>query len=481
MGRKYFAAAALGALLSWTVAAQDAKTIVNSAVKAMGAENLGSVRYSGSGFNFALGQPPNPSSPWPKFNVKTYERVIDFDAGATRQTMVRTQAENPPRGGGQQPIVGEQTQNVVNGFKEPWAQQFEVWVNPAGFLKGAMSNNATVQSKTVSRKKYNVLSFTAENKYKVNGYINDQNMVEKVETWVDNPVLGDMPVEATYSDYKEFHGLKFPTKIVETQGGYPVFDLTITDANRNVMAGIQPPGKDAVPPNPIFGVDEQLIADDVYYFTGGSHHSVIVNFNDYVVVIEGPLDEGRSSAVIGEVKKLYFNKPIRYLVNTHAHFDHAGGVRTYAAEGATILTYQMNKPYYEKTFAMPRTLTPDKLAQSKKKAVIEAVGEKKVLTDGTHVIELYHVPNPHNEGMLIAYLPKEKILVEADLYTPGAPNAPTPNPVSPYTLSLVENLDRLKLDYEKILALHGRMATKDELMKAVGKGEPKATAKPDTK
>ena len=478
MGRNYIAVVALVAQVAL---AQDAKTVVDNASKAMGVQNLGSVRYSGSGLNFALGQAPNPSSPWPKFNVKTYERVIDFDAGAASQTMVRTQGENPPRGGGQQPIVGEQSQTQVNGFAQPWASKFEVWVTPVGFLKGALaSSNATVQAKTVGAKKYNVISYMVESKYKINGYINDQNMVEKVETWVDNPVLGDMPVEATYSDYKEFHGLKFPAKIVETQGGYPVMDLTITDANRNVVAGVQPPGKDAAPQNPIFGVDEQLVAEDVYYFTGGTHHSVIVNFNDYVVVIEGPLDEARSNAVIGEVKKLYFNKPIRYLVNTHAHFDHAGGIRTYAAEGATILTYQMNKPYYEKTFAMPRTLAPDKLLQSNKKApkaIIEAVGEKRVLTDGTHTIELYHVPNAHNEGMLIAYLPKEKIVVEADLYTPGAANAPAPNPVSPYTVSLVENLERLKLDYEKILGLHGRLATKDELMKAAGRGETKPASK----
>ena len=132
-----------------------------------------------------------------------------------------------------------------------------------------------------------------------------------------------------------------------------MLDLTVDDANRNVVAGVQAPAIDtsAVP---AFGVDEQLIADDVYYFTGGTHHSVIVNFKDYVVVIEAPLDEARSDAVIGEVKKLYYNKPIRYVINTHAHFDHAGGLRTYAAEGATILTYQLNKPYYEKVFALPR-------------------------------------------------------------------------------------------------------------------------------
>jgi glyoxylase-like metal-dependent hydrolase (beta-lactamase superfamily II) len=479
MVRNYFLCAGIAVMLASVALAQDAKSVVDSAAKAMGLENLGSVRYTASGLNYALGQAVNPTSPWPKFNVKTYERVIDFDAGAMAQTMTRTQGENPPKGGGQQPMVGDQTQTVTNGFgfsdltqSAPWASQFEAWVTPIGFLKGALANSATVQTKTVAGKKYNVVTYKVGSKYKVSGYIDDQSMVSKVETLVDNPVLGDMPVEATYSDYKDFHGLKFPTKIVETQGGFPVMDLTVTDANRNVVSGLKPLGKDALPQNPIFGVDEQLVAEDVYYFTGGTHHSVIVNFNDYVVVIEGPLDEARSNAVIGEVKKLYFNKPIRYLVNTHAHFDHAGGIRTYAAEGATILTYQINKPYYEKTFAMPRTLAPDKLAQSKKRAVVEAVPEKRVLTDGKHTIELYHVPNAHNEGMLIAYLPKEKIVVEADLYTPGAANAPTPDPLNPYTVSLVENLDRLKLDYEKVLGLHGRLATKDELMKAVGRGTP---------
>jgi glyoxylase-like metal-dependent hydrolase (beta-lactamase superfamily II) len=457
--------------------AQDAKSVVESAAKAMGVANIGSVRYTGSGFNYALGQAVNPSSPWPKFNVKTYERIIDFDNGAMSQTMTRTQAENPPRGGGQQPVVGEQTQTASNGFNDPWSAQFEIWVTPVGFLRGAMTNSATVQPKTVGGRKYNVVSYDVDKKYKVSGYINDQNLVEKVETLVANPVLGDMPVDATYSDYKDFHGMKFPAKIVEKQGGYPVMDLTITDANRNVVTSLKAPAKELKVENPAFGIDEQLVADDVYYFTGGTHHSVIVALNDYVVVIEAPLDEARSSAVISEVKKLYFNKPIKYLVNTHAHFDHAGGIRTYAAEGATILTYQMNKPYYEKTFALPRTLAPDKLSQSKKKAVIEAVAEKRVITDGKRTLELYHVPNGHNEGMLIAYLPKEKIVIEADLYTPGAVNAPTPDPVNPYNVALVENLERLKLDYDKILGLHGRLATREELMKAVGRAESKAPSR----
>ena len=472
--RKSLAAVLCGALLAPGLMAQDAKTVLADAAKAMGLENLGSVRYTGTGYNFALGQAVNPGSPWPKFNVKTFERVIDFDAGGASQVMVRTQAENPPRGGGQQPIVGEQVQTQTINFKQPWNTTFEIWITPAGFIKSAMTHNATVERVVaLGRPRQTMVSFTVDSKYKVNGYLDEQNLLTKVETRVENPVLGDMPVEAAYSDYRTFHGMKFPAKIVETQGGYPVMDLTISDANRNVVTDVQPP-KIEPASNPIFGIDETLLAEDVYYFTGGTHHSVIAGFNDYVVVIEGPLDETRSGAVISEVKKLFFNKPIRYLVNTHAHFDHAGGIRTYAAEGATILTYQMNKPYYEKTFALPRTLAPDALSKSKKRAVIEAVGEKRVLTDGTHTIELYHVPNNHNEGMLIAYLPKDRMVIEADLYTPGAVGAPPPNPPSVYTVALLDWLDKMKIDYEKVVGLHGRMATKDELLRAAGRAPAEA-------
>src|SRR5579871_4304296 len=222
---------AFGALLAFPVFAQDAKTVLADAAKAMGLDNLGSVRYKATGYNFALGQAVNPSSPWPKFNVKSFERVIDFDAGGYSQIMVRTQAENPPRGGGQQPIVGDQVQTQTVNFKQPWTSAFEAWITPAGFIKGAMANAATVQPKTVGGKKANMISFTVDNKYKVNGYFDDQNFLTRVETWVENPVLGDMPVEAAYSDYKTFHGIKFPARIVETQGGYPVMDLTVTEAN----------------------------------------------------------------------------------------------------------------------------------------------------------------------------------------------------------------------------------------------------------
>src|SRR2546425_8025944 len=135
----------------------------------------------------------------------------------------------------------------------------------------------------------------------------------------------------------------------------------------------------------------------------------------------------------------------------------------------------MNKAYLEKPLSMPHTLNPDKAQQEGKKPIVEAVGEKKVLTDGTHTIELYHMQNfGHHDGMLIAYLPKEKVLLEADGYNPQAATATPPTPPSPYTVSLVENIDRLKLDVQRVVPVHypadNRVVSIAELRRWAGRG-----------
>ena len=253
MFKKCLTGLALAALLVWTASAQDAKTVIGNASKAMGVDALKTVQYSATGLDFALGQAPNPSSPWPKFINKSYTRAINFETPASRVERVRMQGENPPRGGGQQPIVGEQPQNqtIIVNADTPWAQQLEIWMMPHGFLRAAAARNATVEAKTIGGKKYHVVTFVGDNKAKVNGYINEQNLVERVETWIDNPFLGDMPFEAIYSDYKDAGGAQFPMHIVQKQGGYPIFDLNVTDVKVNAAVNIQPPqGRGGAPPRP---------------------------------------------------------------------------------------------------------------------------------------------------------------------------------------------------------------------------------------
>ena len=475
-----WSAAAL-VVVAGSMAAQDASAVIADASKAMGVDTLSTVEYSATGFDFALGQAYNPSSPWPKFINKTYTRVIDFSRPASKVDRIRMQGENPPRGGGQQPIVGEQpqSQTIIVTQTTPWPQQLEIWMTPHGFLRAATANNATAAARTLGGKRYQVVTFTGQNKAKVNGYINDQGLVERVETWIDNAYLGDMHVEWLYSDYKDVGGAKFPMKIVQRQGGYPTFDLTVSAVKVNPAVTIQAPqgggGAPAGGGAAATGVPTEKLADGIYLILGG-YASLAVDFGDSIVVFEGPQSEARANQVIAEAKRLIPGKPIRYVVNTHHHIDHSSGLRTYVDEGAIVVTHEINKGYFEKLFALPHTLSPDRLEQSKKKARFETVGAKKVMSGGGRSFELHHVRgNGHNEGLLIAYFPKEKILYQADLYNPPPkPPAAPPATISPYVASLADTIDRLKLDVVRIIPVHypadTRTVTVDELKRMAGRG-----------
>src|SRR5258705_11814022 len=248
--------------------------------------------------------------------------------------------------------------------------------------------------------------------------------------------------------------------IVQRQGGYPVLDLTLTDVKPNAPVTIQAQGRAggapaAPPPRALSHNRSEKLGDGVYLILGG-YASVAVDFKDYIVVIEGATNDERADAVIAEAKRLIPNKPIRYLVNTHQHFDHSGGLRAFVAEGATIVTHDAHKAYYEKVWAAPHPLSPDRLARARRKPSIETVSEKKVLTDGNHVVALHHLQGSgHNAGLLVASLPKEKILIEADAFNPPADkNAPVVRPFSPYTMNLVDNMKRLKLEVNRIIPIH---------------------------
>jgi len=472
MTKKFMLVVPLVAILAWAAGTQqDARTVISSATRALGADNLKTVEFSGSGVDYVIGQAANPSLPWPKFNDKTYNRVVDLDAPASRMQRIRTQGENPPRGGGQQPVIGEQNQaQVLAGAA---VRDDLMMTLPYSFLRSAAAASDTaVKSQTMGGKKYTVLSFTGSNKAAVRGYLNSDNLLEKVETKIDNNVLGDIPFETAFSDYKDFAGVTFPTHIVQKQGGYPVLDLTVTDVKPNAPANI---ANAAAPPAaaPQVATSEKL-SDGVYLILGG-YAAIVEDFKDYIVVVEGGQSDQRSEAVIAEAKKLIPNKPIKYVINTHQHFDHSGGLRAYVAEGAVVVTHQINKPYYEKIWANPHTIAPDRLSKNPKKPKFETVADKKIMTDGNHVIEIYHQQDlGHNDGMLLVYLPKEKVLLEADGFNPPAqPLTRTPATISPYTANLQANIERLKLDVERIVPVHypadNRKVMDKELLIAVGK------------
>jgi glyoxylase-like metal-dependent hydrolase (beta-lactamase superfamily II) len=355
----------------------------------------------------------------------------------------------------------------------------QLWTLPFGVLK--MAVQAGSAAKLTTEGGASVITFPLSGALQgitMKATLNAKNQVERVEARTEDPVLGDMVTETTYSDYKELSEITtdvlFPTHIVQKQGGFPVLDLTITktDTNNPYVVFPVPESVEKAGQGPVqivqIKVETTKLSDGVWYLAGGTHHSVAVEFKDYVALFECPLNDDRAVAVIDAVKKTIPNKPIRYVVNSHHHFDHAGGLRACVAEGATILTAAENKPYYEKLWAMPHALRPDRLAKAPKKPVIEAVAEKRVLTDGTRTLELYHLQGSnHDDAMLIGYLPKEKVLIEADVYNPAPPNA-APGPVVKESVNLYENLKRLNLDVQQIAPLHGHLVTMSDLQKAIG-------------
>jgi hypothetical protein len=146
-----------------------------------------------------------------------------------------------------------------------------------------------------------------------------------------------------------------------------------------------------------------------------------------------------------------------------------GGLRACAAEGATIITDADNKAYYDKVWAMPHTLSPDHLAKTARKPIIELMTDKRVFTDGTRTLEIHHLQgSDHAATMLIGYLPQEKVLIEADVYTPAPAGAPA-GPVVRENVNLYENIERLKLDVQQITPLHGRLVSLDDLRRAIVK------------
>jgi len=462
---------------------QDTKSLLENAAETLGATDLKSIRYSGTGFEFRLGQSPSPGTPWPpsRNDIKSYTVKINYKTVSRQEEAVLT----TPRGeaGRLTAVSGPYAWDTPWGGDTHWLTPFaaderrlQIWMTPHGLIQAAAANHARIESQTLEGQLKTKISFTLHGKFRVDGILNQQNLVEKASTWIGNTtglfeVLGDMPVETYYSNYKDFAGIKFPTEIVQKYGGFPILDISVTDVRPNAPADIRVPQsvRGGTARQLSMDVQTQPIAEGVWYLTGIPWHSVAVEFKDHVVVVEGPFTEEWSIAVLAELRKIIPGKPVRYLVNTHHHFDHSGGIRAYAAEGTTIVTHEMNRRFYEKVFAAPRTLIPDRLAQSRKKANFESFTDRFTLTDGVRTMELYHIEgSPHATGIIMAYLTKEKLLIEADVYTPAPAGAPAPATANPASVNLYENIQRLKLEVDQIAPLHGRPVPISDLLEAIG-------------
>jgi hypothetical protein len=462
----------------------DGQAVIARADQAMGGANLKTLRYSADGSGYTFGQAFVPGMPWPKIAVHAMSRSINYDTASMRDEITLSRAE--PRGGGGYPLQGQQRNDQYVSGELAWNlaatgpqpgprfvadRVHQLWITPHGVLKAAQRNRAVAQMRTEAGASVTALKFRAPGRFDAVAIVGADGLVQRVESRAPDAVLGEVDVITRYSEYRDFGGVKFPTRIHQSMAGSLVLDLTVRDVSPNAPADIVPP--DAVR-NASERVTSEKLADGVWHVAGGSHNSVAIEMRDHLVLVEAPLNDGRSVPVIDAVKALAPGKPIRYVINSHPHFDHAGGLRSAVAEGATIVTQAANVPYFERAFATPNRIAPDRLTQSGRRASFLAVNDKATLSDGARTIDIHRITDSvHNDTFLMVHLPHERILNEADAYTPLAPNAPPPATPNANNLNLIANIERLKLQVDRIAPLHGRVVPLAELYTTASRPLPR--------
>ncbi|MEO8143387.1 MAG: MBL fold metallo-hydrolase [Betaproteobacteria bacterium] len=474
--------AALAFVPQAAVAQDSAAAVLKRASAAMGEPRT--IRYAGEGTGWTFGQAYKPGMPWPKIDIQSVTRTMNYASSSMREEIAFSRGE--PQGGGGYPLAGQQRNDQYLNGSYAWNgtagaaapgprfvidRTHQLWISPHGVISAAQRNNATVTWPAKGGKSLAAVTFTEAGKFAATAFINDDYLVERVESRFPDPVLGEASTVTTYSNYRDYGGVKFPGRIQQSQGGHPVLDLTIKEVQPNA------PAEYAVPDNVRAAAERvttEKVADGVWFVAGGSHNSVAIEMKDHLILVEAPLNDARSGLVIEEVKKLAPGKALRYVVNSHHHFDHSGGLRAAAAAGATVLVHAQSKAYFDRAFATHSKVLPDLLARSKRKASVRAVKDRMTLSDGARTVQIMTIAESnHAEGFMMVYLPKERLLIEADAYTPIPPGAKPPATPNANNVNLVVNLDGFRLAIDRILPLHGRVVPLADLYTTAGRPLPK--------
>jgi glyoxylase-like metal-dependent hydrolase (beta-lactamase superfamily II) len=527
-------ALALALLLSAVIGAQspafppgfvDPAPILAAAAKEIGEADLRCVTFSGTGYAGAVGQAfeSGVNIDWPRIDaLANYRRTIDYTTRTIVEEFDRKPGLNPAswkyglgwHGGTPTQknlhqtfvVSGDRGWHIDGAGGMPVAMgpddvargQLEIWMNPHGFLKAARLPGANPRAvwrwelgemgrdgPTTVPDRVHVVSISL-GRYRIDATVNKNDQIQRIHTMVAEPALGDFNYEHESTDQRTFGNVKFPVAWHSHQGWDDNFGFENVTAGHNAFGGaferVEPNncGTPVLVPDAVrtarFGppaVTMEQLAEGVYLLGGGPANSVAVEFRNFVAVFEAPTSEARSLAVIEAIAARLPGKPIRYLVNSHQHFDHIGGLRTYLHIGATIVTQRKNIAFLNRDVLnyRPRTVLPDMVSLWPPTEVAEgynyeSFNENYVITDGTRMLQVFYVqPLRHVEGMAMAYLPAERIAIEADLFDTHEPPPPTPTPAM---TSFYRTMRTLNLNVATIAPVHGRAVPMSTFLQAMG-------------
>ena len=468
---------------AWPSAAQSGRGVVERVAQAMGGTKqvLGvkTIMLRGSGENFNLGQNVTPESELPRYDVTSYVRVIDFRNARWRQDQTRepkfpTSNTNPQRQRiGYDRVAYDITSDTSMrrlGQRPTLDRRAEILYHPIGFVQAALRRGARIDEEAVHGANRRVRLDVDGERYTMT-VDNRTNLPLSIERTIANSTLGDVVLSNEFPSWYNAGEVRVPLEIIQRLDGRwrlndirfdgvrvngDIVDITIPESVRNAE----------LVPTPV-SVTVDSVAPGVWLLAGGSHHSVAIEMKDHLLLIEAPQSDERALAVIQKARSLRPNKPLRAVINTHHHFDHSSGIRAAMSEGLTVITHQGNRRFFDDLSRRRFTILPDAYGKAPKPVTIQTVSDRLTLSDETRRVDIYGVRGSlHSASMLIVHLPAERLLIEADLFTPPAPTVTTPTP-QPFAFNLLDNIGRLNLVVDRIIPIHGRVVPLAELQSAI--------------
>ena len=458
------------------------RKIVEDAADALGGrDRIAAVRtltLEGDGTNGNLGQDMTPEAASQTFTVTGYRRLIDVGEMRVRTEQTRTPTFMHFQGPGPQRQVTGLDGDVAyaiaaNGNATRAAEsvvrdrRLEFYHHPVTIVRAALDPAARLANPRTFDGQHVVSVTTADGFTLTLATDAATNLPSSVTSMTYNANLGDVAIETKFADYQTVDGLKLPTAVMSKTDQFTTASIRLTRQAVDADLGdIAAPAPAAAAPSssgpPAANVTVEEVARGVWLLGGQSHHSVVVEFADHLKMIEAPQSEARTLAVIARARELRPGKPLTHVINSHHHFDHSAGIRAAVSEGLTVVTHQANAPFFIEAAKRSHTLTPDALARNPKPIKVETVGDGVTYKDQAMTMVLYHVEGSgHGDAILMAHLPRERLIVEVDIYGPGGA-------IQPYAANFLENIRKRNLRVDRIVPLHGRIGSYEELVKTVG-------------
>jgi glyoxylase-like metal-dependent hydrolase (beta-lactamase superfamily II) len=341
-----------------------------------------------------------------------------------------------------------QNNRVMNYYHHPLALVQAALNGPADLAARARAENGDpVIEISVGRNRY---AMHIDSKTK---------LPTKIVSTAYNVTLGDVEYSTSFSDYAQVEALRLPRKMEIHLDRWPYNSVsvrTVLGAQVDLPAApdeVRQPASAA--PEPVF---VEPLAAGVWLLGATPIHSVLIEFPSYAMLVEAPESESRTSAFIARARTLAAGKPLRYVVNTHHHYDHSAGLRAAVAEGATVVTHESNRNFVEQLVSRPRVLALDRLSKNPRKLSLISVKADDTfeLRDGPRAVEVFRsVNDTHSDGNLLVYLRAERMLVEADVFAQGL--------ASPDASNLLKDIAQRRLTVDRVVSLHGGVVRLSEL------------------